>query len=169
MSEDILSRFEILNQYADGPFQLERILDGLSEIELTSVLTPNTWSIRQIAHHIVDGDDIWKTCIKAALGNQNGIFTLQWYWDKPQAEWADSWQYKTRSLEGSLALFRANRDHIVELLRLIPDAWEKSVRIVWPKTTEEERITVEYVLKMHADHALDHINDIRAIRQANNI
>jgi hypothetical protein len=169
MAEDILSRSEILDQYADGPVQLDRILCGLSEIELTSVLTPNTWSIRQIAHHIVDGDDIWKTCIKAALGNQNGIFTLQWYWDRPQPEWADSWQYKTRSLEGSLALFRANRNHIVELLRLIPDAWEKSMRIVWPKKTEEERITVEDVVRMHAGHALGHIGEITAIRKANNL
>jgi hypothetical protein len=37
---------------------------------------------------VVDGDDIWKPCIKAALGNSDGLFSLQWYWEKPQTEWA---------------------------------------------------------------------------------
>jgi len=41
-------------------------------------------------HHLADGDDIWTICIKAALGNSEGLFSLQWYWDKPQTEWAEN-------------------------------------------------------------------------------
>ena len=169
MTGKIINRNEILTQYADGPVQLENILKGLTESELNLSLTPETWSIRQITHHIVDGDDIWKTCIKAALGNCDGLFTLQWYWDKPQTEWAGNWHYANRSIESSLALFRANRAHIMELLRVTPEAWEKSVRIVWPNQQEEDRITVEDVLDMHAGHAMGHIDDIHNILQAKNI
>lgn len=49
------------------------------------------WTIRQIVHHIVDGDDLWKACIKAALGNERGEFSLGWYWSLPQQVRAKRW------------------------------------------------------------------------------
>jgi hypothetical protein len=157
----------ILALYADDPAQLEAALTGLTESDLNLALTGDAWTIRHIVHHIVDGDDLWKTCIKAALGNREGLFSLQWYWDKPQTEWAENWQYADRSLEPSLALLRANRHHIEELVRRTPNAWEKSVRLKWPDT-EEGRITIGAVLEMQARHIVGHINDIQMIRQAHN-
>ncbi len=168
MTEHANDSEAILALYADGPAQLADVLAGLTESELDLALTSDSWTIRQIIHHIVDGDDLWKTCIKAALGNRDGLFSLQWYWDKPQTEWAENWQYADRSLEPSLALLRANRHHIEELVRRTPNAWEKSIRLKWPDT-EEERITVGEVLEMQARHIVGHINDIQMIRQAHNV
>src|SRR5512139_3231261 len=102
----------ILAQYADGPARLDAALMGLTDSEMDLSLTADSWSIRQIVHHIVDGDDIWKTCIKAALGNSDTSFSLQWYTVKPQMEWSESWAYARRALEPSLTLFHANRSHI---------------------------------------------------------
>ena len=70
-----------------------------------------------------------------------------------------------RRIEPSLALLRANRQHIVELVKQTPDAWEKSIRVKWSEG-EEERITIGDVLEMQASHVVGHINDIRMIRQA---
>ena len=86
----------ILAQYADGPAQLESALAGLTETDLDLTLSADSWSIRQIAHHTVDGDDIWKTCIKTALGNSDALFSLQWYTAKPQMEWSESWAASCR-------------------------------------------------------------------------
>ena len=58
----------LLARYADGPKQLRTALAGLTEAELGAAQTANTSTIRQIVHHIADGDDPWKMCIKAALG-----------------------------------------------------------------------------------------------------
>ena len=160
---------ESLAQYADGPAQLEVALNGLTESDLNLALTADSWSIRQMVHHLADGDDIWKICIKAALGNSEGPFSLQWYWDKPQMEWSENWKYASRSIEPSLALLRANRQHIVELVQRIPNAWEKSIRLKWPDRQEEERITVGDVLLMQARHIVGHINDIQTIRREHGI
>lgn len=154
---------ELVHEYADGPDRLARELAGLSDTQLDRRLTADTWSIRQIAHHIVDGDDIWNTCIKAALGNQAGEFSLKWYWDVPQTEWTGFWQYEKRSLETSLALFKANRAHIVELLNLIPDAQLRSCLIRWPGNPEIEPVRVEQIVKMHVDHLKGHLQDIKSI------
>ncbi|NTU56358.1 MAG: DinB family protein, partial [Anaerolineales bacterium] len=66
----------ILTQYADGPSLLDSALSGLRETDLDLAPSADSWSIRQIVHHIVDGDDIWKTCIKTALGNSEALFSL---------------------------------------------------------------------------------------------
>ena len=84
MTEQALNPSATLALYADGPAQLEAVLMGLTESDLDLAQTSDSWTIRQIVHHLADGDDLWKTCIKAALGNSEGSFSLQWYWDKPQ-------------------------------------------------------------------------------------
>lgn len=158
----------ILILYADGPTLLEAAIGGLNEAALNLSQNSDSWTIRQIVHHIVDGDDIWKTCIKASLGNNDGTFSLQWYWDKPQIDWAKNWKYASRSLGTSLALFRANRHHILELISQTPNAWEKSIRINTPKN-KETRITIGEVLDMQASHVVDHISDIQSILHSHNM
>lgn len=158
----------VLAQYADGPAQLESVLNGLTESDLNLALNNETDSIRQIVHHLADGDEIWKLCIKAALGNPEGLFTLQWYWDVSQKEWAHNWRYASRSIESSLALLRANRQQILELVQQTPNAQRKSIRLKRPDG-QEERITVEDILEMQARHIVGHIHDIQCIRQAHHI
>ena len=45
-------------RYADGPNQLETAIVGLSEEELDIAESDGSWTIRQIVHHVADGDDI---------------------------------------------------------------------------------------------------------------
>lgn len=159
------SKETTLAQYTDGPSLLDSALTGLSETDLDLAPSTDSWSIRQIVHHLADGDDIWKTCIKIALGNENGFFILQWYWEKPQMQWSENWQYASRGIESSLALLRVNRCHIVELLQQTPGAWEKSARLKRPDG-QEERVTVGWIVEMQTRHVLEHIKDIQAILQA---
>jgi len=155
-------------QYAGGPVQLNIVLKGLTDSDLDLALTTDTWTIRQIVHHIVDGDDMWKTCIKAALGNTAGLFSLQWYWDRSQTDWAANWKYADRPIQPSLELFCANRQHMTELIQQTSNAWELSIRIKHPQR-EEEPITIGFVLEMQISHMLEHIGEIQAIRQAHNL
>ena len=137
MTEQTRDPDTILALYADGPAQLEAAIAGLAEEDLDVAQSADTWTIRQIVHHVADGDDIWKIGIKAALGNSTGTFTLQWYWDKPQDEWVESWDYAGRDLEPSLALFRANRRHIVQ--RSMPESWEGCTGSSEPSGTDLSR------------------------------
>jgi hypothetical protein len=168
MAEQTRDPDVLLARYADGPAQLEAALAGLGETDLDVAQTAGTWTIRQIVHHIADGDDLWKTCIKIALGNSSGLFSLRWYWDIPQGVWVERWDYAGRAIEPSLALFRANRRHMVQLVQQIPDAWDRCARIVWPDG-QEKPISVGYVIEMQGGHAMSHIDDIRTIRQSHNL
>lgn len=113
-------------------------------------------------HHVVDGDDIWKIGIKAALGTEEGEFSLEWYWRLPQDTWADRWAYAYRPLDVSLALFRATRAHVAQLLEHVPDAWSREISVLTPQGAE--RVSVRSVVQMQADHVDHHVERIAAIR-----
>jgi len=164
MSDQGRNQSDILASYAAGPDRLEAAIAGLFGADLDLALNEDNWSIRQIVHHIADGDDLWKGFVKRAIGDPVGEFTLAWYWQMPQDEWARRWAYQERAIEPSLALFRANRAHIVQLLAHRPEAWSNSLLIRWPG--EEAQTSVGWVVAMQARHIDGHVDDIRRIRAA---
>ena len=153
----------VLTRFKKGPDLLEQAISGLQDADLDASPSGGGWTIRQIVHHIVDGDDLWKAGIKAALGNKDGEFTLSWYWTRTQQEWAESWGYAHRSLAPSIALFQANIDHVVQLIEQIPDAFSRTIGVLNPDG-EVEKVSVEFVLTMQADHVEHHLKQVQVIR-----
>lgn len=158
------SQTSVVARYAEGPAQLEQAIAGLQDADLDASPVQGGWTIRQIVHHIVDGDDLWKVGIKAALGNEQGEFTLTWYWVVPQDVWADRLAYDGRPIDVSLALFKASRAHVTQLLAHVPDAWSRSIT-VRKLSGETTRLTVGAVVEMQADHLQHHARRILAIRK----
>ena len=158
----VVDQRSLLSRYLEGPDLLEQAVADLDDAHLDARPSQGGWTIRQIVHHVVDGDDLWETCIKAALGNEEGEFTMQWYWELPQDAWAERWRYAQRPLAVSLALFRATRAHIAQLLEHVPDGWSRSVRVRTPRGTE--RLSVRAVVEMQSDHVAHHVERIGAIR-----
>jgi hypothetical protein len=154
----------VLARYMDGPALLERTLAGLQDADLDFTSSKGGWTIREIVHHIVDGDDIWKTCIKMALGNEQAEFTLGWYWAFSQDEWTEHWAYKLRSIDVSLGLLKANRSHVRQLLEQIPGGWNRAVAFR-KHSGEIERWPLGFIVEMQADHVEHHVNRILSIRR----
>jgi uncharacterized damage-inducible protein DinB len=154
----------VLALYIEGPSLLERALDGLQDADLDTGPSQGGWTIRQIVHHIADGDDIWKMGIKAALGDEQVEFAFDWYRVLPQEVWADRWAYAKRSLDVSLALLKVSRDNVVQLLEQVPEGWQRSVEFRKPDG-ETVQLTVGTIVEMQANHVVHHANRILAIRQ----
>lgn len=153
---------EVLTRFREGPFLLERTVEGLNETELDTPPARGGWTIRQIVHHVVDGDTIWTPCIKAALGSPEGEFSLQWYGSHTQDVWAERWEYAQRAIAPSLELLKANRSQVIQVLSQIPDAWEKTIGVRSPKG-ELEVLSVGTIVEMQADHIPHHVKKIREI------
>ncbi|NIU08891.1 MAG: hypothetical protein GWN67_09065, partial [Phycisphaerae bacterium] len=83
----------VIARYMEGPELLKHTLADLDEADFDTAPTEGSWTIRQIVHHIVDGDNLWKTCIKQALGNEQAESSLDWYRALTQDTWADLWAY----------------------------------------------------------------------------
>jgi hypothetical protein len=153
-----------LARYREGPELLERSIRGLDDEQLDFPPGRGGWTIRQIVHHVVDGDDFWKIGVKAALGNPPGEITLDWYWTLPQETWAERWRYDRRPLETSLALFRAIRSHVAELVAVAPDGWDRTIGFRNRDGTVET-ISVGFMVEMQADHVDHHVARILEIRR----
>lgn len=155
-------RDRILSRFREGPALLEQTVSSLRDSELDFKPSTGGWSIRQIVHHITDGDDIWKLGIKMAIGNEQAEFSLGWYSSQTQDTWADRWAYNRRSIGVSLSLLKAIREHLLQLLASVPEGWD---RVVVVRTQQEkiERVPVGFVIQMQADHLFHHLERIRAI------
>lgn len=152
----------ITARFREGPALLEHTLAGISEADLDAVPSNGGWTIRHIVHHIADGDDLWKTCIKMALGNERAEFSLEWYRALSQEDWTEHWGYSRRPIDTSLALLRANRGHIQQILEQVPNAWNRSVDFR-KVDGEMVRIPVGFVVEMQSNHLVHHVDRIRAI------
>jgi hypothetical protein len=156
-----------LQAYLDCVEEMESAVSGLSEADL-NLNAGAGWTIRQMVHHVADGDDIWKNCILLILGNAGAEFHLSWYWTIPQDEWAVHWAYHQRDIRDSLARFCVNRKMIVDLLRLRPDAWHSFAVVHWPGDAQATHITIEEVVKLQTLHPHGHCSEIMMIRQQQN-
>ena len=153
---------DIITLYMSSVDMLATALSGLTEADLDLARADGKWTIRQIVHHIVDGDDIWSVCIKSMIGNPGGAFALDWY---DQDSWVKAMEYQKRPINEALALFRARRNHIAELLHHLPDPWEKGTRIVMRQIPEGLQWTVSFTVLLQVCHTLWHIEQIRETRQ----
>ena len=159
------SMSDLLSNFIACVDQLEAAIAGLSDAQLDLRPTGGGWSIRQISHHIVDGDHLWSMFFKQALGKGSSPFALQWYWEFPQDTWASCWAYNERPVEPSIMLLRANREHIIQLLQAIPGSLEGSIQVCWPKGQGQE-VTIADVIGQQTRHVTGHVEDICAIRRA---
>ena len=150
---------ETIALYASGIDELEAALAGLSEQDLDLARGGSDWTIRQIVHHIADGDLLFALSMSMALAEPGREFTQNWPSDN--APYARNLQYAQRDIAPSLALIRAIRTHFVVLARLLPDALERAVHEADGTTWSFGRF-----LNIDLRHAFEHIDEIWAIRTA---
>jgi hypothetical protein len=153
----------LLKRYLQLPDRLEAAIAGLSETDLDLSLEDG-WSIRAYVHHTVEGEYLWQMLLRTMVGSDGIELPFQWYFTRSQDAWAESWGYQKRPVGPALELFRANTRSLVEFLRCMPEAWERSGRITWPGAQEQTRLTVRDVVLIHLRHLDGHTADIAAIR-----
>ena len=148
---------EILTLYADGPDALERALEGIRPAHLDMPHNAGRWTIRQLVHHIADSEGAILGRTKLGLAEPGREYISNIY---DQDQWAEALDYAGRDVAPSIALFRAVRAHMLQLVRHLPDAWERA-------TTGRDggAFTAGFSITLHASHAMEHIEEIRETRR----
>lgn len=155
-------RVRALTCFRAGISALEEAVSGLKDEALDAEPTGGGWTVRQIVHHLADGDDIWKLAIKMAVGYDDAEFALGWYQAMAQQKWGDRWAYGSRPIDASLSLLRASREHILQLLDSAPEAWNRAVLLRTPDG-QIERVPVGFIVEMQAEHVFHHLKRIQDI------
>ena len=164
MAETNLSREELLAGYSALPGQLADSVSGLSDSQLDQTGGPDEWSIRQIIHHLADGQTMWSVCMRLAVGAPGAAIQFDWY--PGNDPWAERMRFTQRSIEPSLALLQALHAEITELLALIPDAWDREVIIGVPGRGDERAFSVAKIIGFTGEHFVEHLDEIAAIKES---
>ena len=152
---------DVIERYAQGPRLLDEALAGLTEQDFLLAKAPGEWNIQQIVHHVSDGDDLWMHVVKAALTQPGCHYRHDWYTTDNAS--AEKLHYAGRGIEPALALFRANHEHTLQLIRHLPAAMKRFVLFTWPGH-DEIPLAVQDILHSQANHAIGHCEEIQQIR-----
>jgi catechol 2,3-dioxygenase-like lactoylglutathione lyase family enzyme len=148
---------QVLALYQTGPDALDGVLTGLSETELDLAHAPGGWTIRQIVHHLADLEAATLGQITMAFAEPGRIYRGNPF--SPDT-WATSLDYAGRPIGASVQLFRAIREHVVQLAHHLPDVYERSSR-----KPDGGDNAISLTLSMLSSHALEHIEEIRETRR----
>jgi DinB superfamily len=161
MPSETASPAAMLASFAAGPEQLEAALAGLPAAGLDCSLAPESWTIRQLVHHLADGEGMWLVCIKMAIGAPGSAFAAEWY--PGNDAWAAKLGYATLPTEVAVTLFRAQRLYISQLLTQQPAALAQQVIM------SGHPMPVGAIIGMLTAHVAEHVAEIGKIRQQNNL
>jgi catechol 2,3-dioxygenase-like lactoylglutathione lyase family enzyme len=154
---------EIIALYEQGPDEVAKLVAGLTAAELDLARSPGEWSIRQIVHHLAESDSIFLMVFKTALAQSGSTFIRSPY---DQEHWATLLGYNERAIETSLALSRAVRTHITQLLRYVPNNWDNYVLLKFASEEGEgHKTTVGGLLGTLGRHVEEHCEEIRETRR----
>lgn len=163
MPETSPSHEELLKEYLALPERLVSAVSGLSDGELNLTGGPDQWSIRQIIHHLADGQTMWSVCMRLAIGAPGAAMQLDWY--PGNDAWSERMHFDKRDIGPSLMLIRAFHDEVAELLTLMPEAWEREVVIGVPGSGHERAYSVARIIEFTSEHFVEHMDEIAGIRK----
>ena len=150
------SHTDIIEMYESGVGELEKAIDGLTEVQLSFIEMTGKWSIREQVLHLIDLELIAMHKVKFALAEPGRMYRGNSF--QPD-DWQSGLHYAQRPVANEIQLFRAARQHILGLCRHLPDAMERTVR------TSSREETVAQLLKMMAGHANHHVRAVKRIRE----
>jgi hypothetical protein len=161
--EECLARYTCLSPHerlallAAGADALAAALDGVGEADLDRSVAPGAWTVRQIVHHLADGETVWSLHLRMALGVPGASAQLEWY--PGNEEWAGALDYAGRPIEAAVALFRAQRLYTAHLLEHVGQRWEQCVLV------GDRPMPVVDIACLLTVHAAEHVAEICRIRE----
>ncbi len=140
-----------MNIIASFPADLKKSVEGLSEEQLQSTYRPNSWTIKQLVHHVADSHMNAFMRFKLAITEEKP--TIKPYFE---AKWAKLYDY-TGSIESSLQIVEGVHTRWIELLKgMSEDDFTRTY--IHPEFNNEYDLT-EAVCQYdwHCRHHLAHI------------
>lgn len=167
MAEGKPTHQEMLANYLSFPERLASAVSGLSEAQLDLTGGPDEWSIRQIVHHLADGQTMWTVCMRVAIGTPGTAMQFPSY--PGNDAWSACLAYAERSIEPGLTLLQALHAEIAELLTLMPEAWEREVVMGVPGSGNEKAYKVARIIEFTSEHFVEHLGEIETIKASHSL
>jgi len=147
---------ELLERFRRGPEILAAALTGAAGSEV-DFAPEGKWSVRQIMAHLADAEVVGAMRFRQVIAENDP--KLQAY---DQEAWANQLDYAKRKPSQSLETFRRMRSENYELLAGMPE----DVFARRGLHSERGPISLLELVRLYADHAEKHGQQLRAVRAA---
>ena len=149
---------DLLNMYAHLSTELDEALAGLSEADTGLALTEEHWSIRQIVHHIADCDMLFGEVMKVQLSSSGVVM------ERPREVGNERVttgpEYRDRPVASSVALSRIFHEHILDIVKYVPDAGEHFIA-----ESNGHKHTFSQMVHLIVGHTGEHLDEVWEIRR----
>ena len=134
---------------AETPARLAKVLDGLSDAEISARPAPGKWSVREVVAHLADCEIAWSWRLRYSYGEERPVM---------QPFDQDSWAkvYDAYSLAEAWGCFKALRAWNVAMVGALTEEDKRKV-ITHPERGKE---TVWTLVEIMAGHDLHHLKTL---------
>jgi hypothetical protein len=146
-------RNDLIEKIEQLPQKLEAVVSKLTDIQLDTHIGEGKWTIRQISHHIADGNMNACTRMKLIATEEKPIL-------KPynQDQWAALADCKSSPIEPTLMILKGLHERWVIFLRSLPEtSWTREGIHL-----ENGKVSLFDVLKTYSNHGESHLQQIIA-------
>ena len=148
-------RAAAITTLTEAPARLRLAVAGLSDTQLDTPYRPDGWTVRQVAHHVVDSHINAYLRTKFALSEDNP--TIKPY---PEHIWAEMADARTAPVSMSLTLLDALHGRWVMLLQsLTPEQWSRGLQ-----HPERGPMSLDDLLALYEWHSRHHTAHVTALR-----
>lgn len=152
---DELTLSTLLQRYRDGYSAVASALAGITPAELDARPDAESWTAREVVHHLADSEMTSAIRIRRLLAEESPEITAY-----DEDLWRRKLRYDRRPIADSLEAFRLARLTSAELMDgIAPDDWLRA-----GTHSESGPYSVEAWLEIYARHAHDHADQIRRAR-----
>lgn len=145
---------DVLRATADS---LRRVVDGMSEEQMSQPEAPGKWSVRQVLRHLADSDLVWAWRLRMVLAQDRPPLT-----GYDQDAWAARLHYQDAPSAESIDEFEVVRRGNLRLLQRASTADLERVGVHAERGDE----SLAHMMRLYAGHDLLHIRQIERIRDA---
>jgi hypothetical protein len=152
---DQTERTALIDRYRTGTADVEDAIAGTTDDELDRAPSDaESWTAREVAHHLADSEAMAYIRLRRLIAEDGPLIAG---YDEP--EWARRLHYD-RPIGSSIAVLAAVRAASLELLERLSEAdWRRA-----GTHSDSGPYGVGDWLRIYADHAHDHADQIRASR-----
>lgn len=135
------------------PEQLRLLVHSLNEKELEKTYRPESWTIRQLVHHIADSHNHAYIRFRWALTEENP--TIKAYDEKA---WSEMYDNKTAPIAWSITHIEAIHHKMVTIMKAMDEKqWEKT----YVHDITKEQKSLKTIALMYAWHSMHHFSHIK--------
>jgi hypothetical protein len=150
-------RATLLARYRVGAAAFEAAVADVTAAELDAHPNEGEWSVREIAHHLCDGELNSAIRLRRLIAEDEPVIV-----GYDEMEFSRRLHYPERPIGSSIAAMRAARESTFSILEAMTEA-------EWARTgthTERGPYSVDTWLDDYANHAHDHADQARAVLAA---